>query len=206
MTTEAVVFDLGNVLIEWNPEAYYDARIGRAARERMFAETDIHAVNLMIDEGAPYRETIYALAERFPEWAGEIRLWHDDQFGMTQPVIAHSLRLVRALKARGMPVLALSNWGDESFDRAVDFYPFLGDFDRTYVSGKLGIKKPDPRIYAYVEDDSGLAPDTLLFIDDRLENIHVARERGWGVHHFSAPDRLAADLVARGLLTGEEAL
>lgn len=205
MKPQAVVFDLGNVLIEWNPEAYYDARIGRDARERMFAETDIHAVNLTIDEGAPYRETVYALAERFPEWAAEIRLWHDDQFGMTQPVIAHSLRLVRALQASGVPVLALSNWGDESFDRAVAFYPFLGTFDRTYVSGKLKIKKPDPRIYAHVEADSGVSPGALFFIDDRLENIRAAAARGWAVHHFSGPEGLAADLVARGLLAAEHA-
>lgn len=206
MRPDTVVFDLGNVLIEWNPEAYYDARIGQAARERMFAETDIHTANLAIDEGAPYRETIYRLAERFPEWADEVRLWHDDQFGMTQPVIDHSVRLMQALKSRGVPVFALSNWGDESFDRAAAHYRFLGEFDRTYVSGKLKIKKPDPQIYAHLERDSGVAPERLLFIDDRAENIQAAEARGWHVHHFAGPEGLAERLVAEGLLSGEEVL
>lgn len=205
MKPEAVVFDLGNVLVEWNPEAYYDARIGEAARRRMFTETGIHDVNLAIDEGAPFQASIYALADRFPEWAGEIRLWHDDQFGMTQPVIDHSVRLVRRLKAAGVPVFALSNWGDESFDRAVAHYGFLGEFDRTYVSGKLKLKKPDPRIYAHLEADSGVVPDRLLFIDDRQENIAAARMRGWQVHHFDGPVGLADRLVSEGLLSREEA-
>ena len=143
MTIEAVVFDLGNVLIEWNPERYYDARIGRERREAMFAETGIHEVNLRIDEGAPHRESIYSLAEQFPHWAEEVKLWHDDLFGMLDPVIHDSIRLRDTLRANGMPVFALSNWGDDSFDHAVRAHPFLGQFDRLYVSGKLGVKKPD---------------------------------------------------------------
>jgi 2-haloacid dehalogenase len=205
MKPEAVVFDIGNVLVMWQPEAYYDARIGEAARRRMFAETDFHAVNLTIDEGAPFRETIYRLADRFPEWSGEIRLWHDDQFGMLQPVIERSVRMQRALRARGVPVFALSNWGDESFDRAAAHFTFMADFDRAFVSGKLGVKKPDPRIYAQVERDTGVAPGALLFVDDREENIRAAEARGWATHHFTGPQGLADRLVTEGLLTAEEA-
>lgn len=200
MTIDAVVFDLGNVVVEWNPERYYDARIGRERREAMFAETGIHAVNTAIDGGAPFQGSIYALADRFPRWAPEIRLWHDDQLGMTQPVIHRTLRLIEALKARRVPVFALSNWGDESFDRAVAFYPFLGAFDRLYVSGKLGMKKPAPGIYAYLEADSGVAPSRLLFTDDRAENIRTAELRGWQVHLFTGPAGLEARLVREGLI------
>lgn len=205
MRPEAVVFDLGNVVVEWNPERYYDARIGRAARERMFAETEFHAVNLSIDAGAPFRATVYALAERFPEWAGEIRLWYDDQFGILQPVIDHSVRLVRALRARHVPVFALSNWGDDSFDRAAAHYPFLGEFDRHFISGRLGVTKPDPRIYARLEAETGLPPTSLYFIDDRRENIEAAAARNWRTHLFTGPGALAGELVALGLLTPEEA-
>jgi 2-haloacid dehalogenase len=205
MTIDAVVFDLGNVVVEWNPEAYYDARIGRAARQAMFAETDIHAVNLTIDEGAPFRETIYALADRFPHWAEHIRQWHDDQFAMTQPVIEPTLRLIDKLKARGVPVFALSNWGDESFDRAVAFYPFLGAFDRTYVSGKLKMKKPDPALYAHVENDCGIRPERLLFTDDREDNIRAAAVRGWQTHLFDGPPGLARRLADEGLISRDDA-
>ncbi|MFN0114823.1 MAG: HAD family hydrolase [Paracoccaceae bacterium] len=204
MTVAAVVFDLGNVVVEWNPEAYYDARIGRPAREEMFAETGIHAVNTAADEGAPFRESFYALADRFPRWSAEIRLWHDDQMAMTQPVIHGTLRLIDALKARAVPVFALSNWGDESFDRAAAHYPFLAAFDRLYVSGKLKMKKPDPAIYAHVEADSGVKPERLLFIDDRIENIRAAGARGWRVHRFDGPPGLAHRLLAEGLIGVED--
>jgi 2-haloacid dehalogenase len=205
MKPEAVVFDLGNVLVEWNPEAYYDARLGRTDRLRMFRETGLLSVNAEIDAGAPLRETIYALADRHPEWSDHIRLFHDDQFAMTQPVIWHSVRLVAALRARGVPVFALSNWGDDSFDRALGHYPFLGDFDRHYISGKLKLMKPDPRIYAHVEEDCGIAPEGLLFIDDRAENIEAARRRGWQGHVFKGPEPLALELVGLGLLGKDDA-
>lgn len=205
MTIRAVVFDLGNVLVEWNPEAYYDARIGEAARRRMFQETDIHAVNIAIDAGAPYRDSIYALAERFPHWGEEVKRWYDDQFGMLTPVLHHTIRLRDALRQKGIPVFALSNWGNESFDRAMAEFPFFRAFDRHYISGKLGMIKPDPAIYAHVEADSGVDPDGLFFIDDRIDNIRAASARGWQVHHFKGPRGLADDLVAKGLLTAGEA-
>ncbi|MFM2354666.1 MAG: hypothetical protein RLZZ528_402 [Pseudomonadota bacterium] len=205
MSVDAVVFDLGNVLVEWNPEAYYDARIGPEARRRMFEETDIHAVNIAIDAGAPYRDSIYALADRYPHWADEVRRWYDDQFGMLTPVLHHTIRLRDALRGRGVPVFALSNWGDESFDRAYEAFPFFRDFDRHYISGKLGMIKPEPAIYAHVEADSGIEPGGLFFIDDRIDNIRAAEARGWQVHHFAGPGGLASRLVEMGLLTGEEA-
>lgn len=205
MKPEAVVFDIGNVLLMWQPEAYYDRLIGREARERMFAETGIHAVNVDIDAGAPYRRTVYDLADRHPEWTALIRLWHDDQFGMLQPVIEHSVRLLHALKQKNVPVFALTNFGAESFDAACGHYAFLTAFDEAFVSGKLKVNKPDPLIYEHVERGTGLAPESLLFTDDKLENIDVARKRGWATHHFTGSEGFAARLVEEGLLTLEEA-
>lgn len=205
MIPEAVVFDIGNVLIGWAPEAYYDARLGVDARRAMFAETGIEAVNAAIDEGAPFQSSIYALADAHPRWAGEIRQWHDDWAGLTVPVIAHSLVLLRQLRAKGVPVFALTNFGDESFSHAQDIYPFLREFDRFYVSGRLRLVKPAPAIYAAVEADSGIAPDRLLFTDDKAENIAAAAARGWQVHRFEGPEGLADRLVAASLLTHAEA-
>lgn len=202
--TEAVVFDIGNVLIEWQPERFYDGAIGRGAREAMFREVDLHAMNEAIDRGAPFRETVYATAARYPAWQAEIRLWHDNWIDMASPVIPHSVRLMRALKAKGVPVFALSNFGDDTFAFAEPHYPFLAEFDRAFISGRLRVTKPDPAIYAVVEAECGLPPAQLLFTDDRAENIATARARGWGTHHFDGPAGLAARLVAEGLLTGEE--
>lgn len=201
----AVVFDIGNVLIEWQPERFFDAAIGPEARARLFAEVDLHAMNDAIDRGAPFRDTIYAHAARYPEWEAAIRLWHDNWIDMAAPEIPHSVRLMRALRARGVPVFALTNFGDEPYSVATPHYPFLGEFDRAFVSGRLKVAKPDPAIYEIVETESRVPPAGLLFADDRAENLAVAKARGWSTHLFDGPPGWAARLVDEGLLTKDDA-
>lgn len=200
----AVVFDIGNVLIEWQPERFYDRSIGRDARMRMFAEVDLHGMNEAVDRGAPFRETVYATAARHPAWETAIRLWHDSWLDMASPAIPHSVRLMRALKARHVPVFALTNFGHDTFAVAEPHYPFLAEFDRAFVSGRLRVTKPDPAIYAIVESETGRSGPELFFIDDRAENIAAARARGWSTHHFQGPAGLADRLMAEGFLTREE--
>ena len=119
---EAVIFDIGNVLIEWQPERFYDATIGPEARRRMFAEVDLHAMNDVVDAGGPFRETIYKAAARHPEWEAAIRQWHDNWIEMASPRIEGSIALLRALRAKGVPVLALTNFGIDSFAYAQTQY------------------------------------------------------------------------------------
>jgi 2-haloacid dehalogenase len=195
----AVIFDIGNVLLEWRPERYYDARIGPAARQALFAEAGLEAMNLSIDEGAPFRDTVEATAARFPHWAEPIRWWHDRWLDLAGPPIAGSVALLRELKAAGVPVFALTNFGAETFALARTRLAFLNEFDRAYVSGDLRLLKPDPRIYAAVEADCGLPPPALLFTDDRPENVAAAAARGWQVHLFDGPPGLAQRLAAAGL-------
>ena len=205
MTPEAVVFDIGNVLIEWNPERFYDARIGADARRRMFAEVDLHAMNDVIDAGGPFRETIYDCAERYPQWTTEIRWWFDHWIDMASPRIDGSVALLRALRRKGVPVFALTNFGIQSFAYAQTQYDFLSEFDRAYVSGHLGVIKPNPAIYAAVEADCGVAPQGLIFADDRADNIAAAAARGWQTHQFTTWQAWAARLVEVGLLDKTEA-
>ncbi len=205
MRPQAVVFDIGNVLIEWNPERFYDTRIGEARRRALFAEVDLTAMNESVDMGAPFADSVATLAGAHPEWRDEIQLWHECWIDMASPAIPHSVCLLRALRTRGIPVLALSNFGIETFDLACAHYPFLNEFDRAWVSGHLGRSKPDPAIYAVLETEFGIAPEALLFTDDRPENIAAARARGWGAHLFEGPSGWAARLVAEGLLGPAEA-
>ncbi len=205
MSVEAVVLDIGNVLIEWNPERVYDARLGEAERRRFFAETDIHAMNLEVDRGADFRASVETLAKQHPKWAEEIWFWHDNWLAFATPAIDHSVRLMHALQAKGVPVFALSNFGIAPFDIACAAYPFLTQFDRSYISGHLGRIKPDPAFYAMLEQDSGVPADHLLFTDDQPENIAAARARGWQTHLFDAPHSWAQRLVEIGLLKDEEA-
>jgi 2-haloacid dehalogenase len=202
---QAVIFDIGNVLTRWQPEAFYDRVIGEDRRRALFAEVDLHRMNDIVDEGALFRETIYDWADRTPHWQAEIRLWYDRWIELASPRIEGSIALQRALRAKGVPVFALTNFGKYSFEEALPKMDFLTDFDRLYVSGRMGVIKPDPRIYEMVEDDCGLPPASLLFTDDRADNITAAARRGWRTHQFESWQGWAARLVAEGLLTPKEA-
>jgi 2-haloacid dehalogenase len=202
---QAVIFDIGNVLIEWNPERYYDSQLGEETRRRLFAEVPLTQMNLDIDAGALFRETIYDMADRHPRWSEPIRWWHDRWIHMASPRIEPSIALLRALRKRGVPVFALTNFGTHSFAYAETQYDFFTEFDRRYISGELGVIKPDPAIYAAVEKDCGLPPEALLFTDDKPENVAAALARGWQTHLFDGPDGWARRLVDAGLLTEGEA-
>ena len=204
-TIGAVIFDIGNVLIEWQPERWYDRRIGPERRRAMFEIVDLHAMNERIDLGEDFHAVVYETAEAHPEFRDEIRMWHDNWIELAAPLIPHSLRLMEALKVKGVPVFALSNFGIGTFDVAKTQYPFLTRFDQAFVSGHVGVTKPDQEIYRVVEARSGIDPDALLFTDDRAENISVARTRGWQTHLFETPEGFARRLFEEGLLSEAEA-
>ena len=205
MTPEAVVFDIGNVLIEWQPERFYDSVIGADRRREMFGSVDLHGMNDKVDMGHHFTETVYACAEEYPAWRDEIRMWHDRWIEMATPVIDHSVRLMTALQARGVPVFSLTNFGIQSYDYAATHYPFLRAFDRDFISGHMGVIKPAAQIYEMLEAGSGLNGADLIFTDDRVDNIAAANARGWRTHLFDGPQGWADRLVAEGLLDRAEA-
>lgn len=205
MTVETVVFDIGNVLIEWQPERHYDSVIGAERRKEMFAAVDLHVMNDDVDRGAPFRATIEKAADDYPAFKTEILMWYFDWIKMAAPAIPHSVALLRALRAKDIRVIALTNFGIESFEFAETKYPFLTEFDKTYVSGRMGCVKPHRLIYEMLEAGEQAQPDQLLFADDRQENIDMAARRGWHTHLFNGPQGWAKRLVDEGLLTMEEA-
>lgn len=201
----AVIFDIGNVLINWNPEHYFDRTYGEERRKALFDAVDLHGMNIRVDKGEHFTSVIEETIEMHPDWALEIKAWHDEWIQLASPAIPHSVRLRDALRAKGIPVFALTNFGVETFEIARAEYPFLEEFDRKYVSGHMAVIKPDPQIYAILEEDCALDPESLLFADDRPENIEAAAARGWQTHLFEHPQGWADRLVAEGLLTKEEA-
>ncbi len=200
MTPQVVVFDLGMVLIGWSPEAFYDRVIGAPARARLFAEVDLYRMNLRIDNGDGFRTAVADCAAAHPDWADQIMLWHDRWPEMLTGPLDGSVALLRRLRAAGVPVLALTNFGRETLDIAQGMFDFLSEFDAMYVSGELRLLKPDPAIYAALEQGSGYAPGQLFFADDKAENCAAAAARGWHAHHFTGPAGLERALIAQGLL------
>ena len=202
---QAVIFDIGNVLTCWQPEAFYDRVIGPDRRRALFAAVDLHGMNDLVDAGALFRETIYDWADQNPVWRAEIRMWYDRWIELASPRIEGSIALLRALRRGGVPVFSLTNFGSYSYTEARDKMDFLSEFDREYVSGRMGVIKPNPRIYEMLEEGCGMAPDRLLFTDDKAENITAATRRGWRTHQFETWQGWARRLVAEGLLTNTEA-
>ena len=201
----AVVFDIGNVLIEWQPERFFDRTVGAARRRAMFAAVDLHGMNDRVDAGEDFDAVLAETAAANPGFATEIAMWHDRWLELAAPAIPRSVRLMRALRRNGVPVHALTNFGIQTFELARTEYDFLSEFDMAFVSGHLGIIKPAPAIYEAVEAGTGMVGAALLFTDDRADNVAAAAARGWQTHLFDGPEGWAARLVVEGLLTEEEA-
>jgi 2-haloacid dehalogenase len=201
----AVVFDIGKVLIDWTPERFYDGVIGADRRRAMYAAIDLDGMNDKVDLGENFYDTIAAVAKANPDFHDDVMMWHDRWIEMVPTAIDRSVRVLRALRTADVSVFALSNFGIETFDIAKTVYPFLTEFDRSYISGHMGVIKPDAQIYQMLEADCGHDPASLLFVDDRIENITAARTRGWQTHVFTGADGWADRLVAEGLLTMEDA-
>jgi 2-haloacid dehalogenase len=204
MKPELVVFDIGNVLIEWQPERTYSDVFGADRAAAFFRDVPIHRTHLQLDAGARF-SVILDLIEDFPVFEPEIRFWVENWSQLASRRIEGSIRLMRALQAKGVPVWALTNFGDEPFDVSCADHPFLTEFDGAVVSGRIGLIKPDPAIYEALEDATMTRGARILFTDDRPENIDAARARRWQVHLFEGPQGWADRLVAAGLLTAEEA-
>lgn len=196
----AVVFDLGNVFLPWDPKGYYTAHFGIERTEAFFAAVPILEANAAVDAGAPYPKTIEDLASTYPQWQAQIAFWTEHWLKMISPVNTDVLAIFDALRRQGTPCYALTNFGADTFALAAQAYPFLTQFDRRFVSGELRMCKPDAEIYATVERETGRAPAQLFFTDDIEANILTARDRGWHVLRFASSDALAETLIGLNIL------
>ena len=161
MTIEAVVFDIGNVLIEWAPERVYDRLLGRNGAG-ICSRRSIWRDELRGRSRCPVPRVGSRFADENPLYRDEILLWHDRWIDMASPAIDHSVTLLRALRAKGIAGLCPVEFRAETFDHACATYDFLNEFDRAYISAHHRIAKPDPAFYAVLETDSGLSGASLL--------------------------------------------
>lgn len=199
--TKAIVFDLGMVLLGWSPEGFYDRTLGPEVRKALFADVDLYGMNLEIDRGRGLDAMTDLYAARHPHWATAIKLWHSHWPEMLTGPIDGSVALMARLRAAGYPIHALTNFARETLDIAQARYDVLTGFDSMVVSGDLGLVKPDPAIYAALEEQTGLRGSDLFFVDDRPENCAAAAQRGWTTHCFTDAPHLAQALRGLGLLT-----
>lgn len=198
----AVVFDIGNVLIQWHPGRAIARHLpDRTAALDWLDRTGFYEWNLEQDRGRTLAEAVPVIAARHPE-AAEYLADYIAQFPETiREPITGTWALAERLAAAGVPLHAITNWSAELFPAARALYPRLDTlFGVTVVSGAEKLIKPDPAIYRCLLDRAGLTAAECLFIDDSEKNVVGARAVGMQAHHFTGPDTLETDLKARGLL------
>jgi 2-haloacid dehalogenase len=197
-----VLFDLGGVLIDWNPN-YLFGEIIPDDTERRFFLTEIcsPAWNHEMDAGRSVPESVAALSREHPEHADLIAIWWDRWPEMLGGAIERTLDLARALSGEDVPMYALTNWAAETWPHAVARFEFLTTlFDGIVVSGQEGVAKPDHAIFELVIERFGLDPHSTLFIDDVQANIDAAEHAGFITHRYRTPEMLEESLRGVGLL------
>lgn len=198
---DAVLFDLGGVLVDWNPRHLYRSLFAgdEAAMERFLATVCTPAWNLEQDRGRPLQEATALLQTAHPEQAELIAAYYGRWPEMLAGAIAGSVALLEELAAAGVPVYALTNWSAETFPHARPRFPFLRRFRGIVVSGEEGLVKPDPRLYLLAAARFGLDPSRTLFVDDAPHNVVGAERAGFRAVRFTTPEALRRDLQAVGL-------
>ena len=197
-----VVFDLGGVLVDWDPRYLLrELMPGREAEmEALLADVLNHAWNLERDKGESWAEAMAALKVEYPAWAeifdAYTERWPETLAGSHDATVA----ILHELKERRVPLYALSNWSAEMFPHAEEKYDWLELFDGVVVSGRVKMIKPDREIFDYLLNTFQLRAADLLFIDDHEPNVVAARSYGIAAHLFRGAEGLRRELVARGFL------
>lgn len=197
---KAVIFDIGHVLVHWDPELAFLPELGtRAAATAFLQRVDFRARNYRADGGISFADLAAelddpadaALLARYPQRMG---------LTIDQP-ISGTWDIVDALRARGTPLHAITNWSAETWPAGLAAHPRLAEvFGTIIVSGQERMVKPQPEIFHLMCARTGLAPQDCIFIDDAPANVEGARAVGMAAHHFTTPEALRADLTERGLL------
>ncbi|MGB0920946.1 MAG: HAD family hydrolase [Alphaproteobacteria bacterium] len=201
MTVKAVVFDMGNVLVDWDPRHLYRKLIDDEAQMEYFlAEICTMDWHFEHDQGGKsFKENADLLSAQHPEHEDLIRAWGNRWLEMVKGRIEGTFDLIDQLKAAGYGLVGLTNVPDEQFDDLRAAYGLFEGFDDVIVSGREKCAKPDPAIYELTERRAGLAGAELAFLDDLPKNIATANDRGWHGIVFEHPDQATRDLKALGL-------
>lgn len=196
-----IVFDLGGVLIDWNPRYLYK-KIFASTEEMEWFLSNVCTPewNARQDAGRPFAEALALVTEKYPKYAAQINdyyaRWEETLGGPIKGTVA----LWQELKNKGYRIYALTNWSAETFPIAKQKYDFLQKMDGIVVSGEEKMNKPNPEIYKRLLARYGLQANNCVYIDDSLPNVEAAVQLGFDAIHFVSPEVLRLELLKRGLL------
>jgi 2-haloacid dehalogenase len=202
VTVKAVVFDLGGVLIDWDPRHLYRKLLAdEAEMEEFLATVCTPEWNAEQDRGRPFAEGVAELVERHPAHAAAITAFSERWEEMLGGDIPGTVEVLAELRAAGVPLYALTNWSAETFGVARERFEFLAWFDGVLVSGEERMIKPDPRFFRLLVERFALDPWATFYVDDSPANVEAARGLGFDAVRFTGPRRLRQDLAVRRALS-----
>ncbi|MGE3690983.1 MAG: HAD-IA family hydrolase [Novosphingobium sp.] len=198
---EAVVFDVGRVIVQWDLRHLFRDLIADPAELEWFvAHVVTEQWHFQHDAGRPLAEMVAERSAQFPQYRPLIEHYAAN-FNQSVPgPVPGTIALIEALDVRQVPLFGITNFGAEFWPVFRPEWPVFDRFVDVVVSGVEKVAKPDPAIFSLAVKRFGHAPADMLFIDDNAENIATARNCGWQVHHFTDAAGLALDLRERGLI------
>lgn len=199
---KAIIFDYGNVLIEWDPRYVYKKYFPNdpEGMEHFLREVGFMGWNAHQDKGRTFKAGVADLSKQFPHHAHLIQAYHDhwkDSIGIS---FTGTVEIMKHLKQKGYPLYGLSNWSAETFPYAQEKFDFFDMLDDMVISGQVGFIKPEPEIYELMLEKIGKPVQECLFIDDSLPNIQQAQKMGFATVHFESSEQLAGELKSMGIL------
>jgi len=202
MPIHTIIFDLGAVLIDWNPRYLYRKILKDEEEVTWFLNTICTSEwNDKQDAGRSFEEATAELVALHPEWEIAIRAWYDRWEETIPGALEDSVKILETLKATGKyKMYALTNWSERTFPWALKTFPFLHWFDGIVVSGVEKTRKPFPEIYHILFDRYHVNPSEALFIDDNIKNIEGGKAVGLQTIHFTSAQQLQLALNGLGVL------
>jgi 2-haloacid dehalogenase len=199
---DTIIFDLGGVLIDWNPRYLYRKIFKTEEEITWFLENICTSEwNDEQDAGRSFEEATQELVMKFPEHEHAIRAWYDRWQETINGPIHETVEILKHFKEQANHRLyALTNWSGQTFPWAYQTFEFLRLFEGIVVSGDEQTRKPFPEFYKILFDRYAIDPAKALFIDDNLKNIEGAKAVGLNTIHFQSPAQLKDDLREKGLL------
>lgn len=194
---DTIIFDLGGVLVDWNPAYLYNKVFnGNIEKMNWFLTTVCNPQwNIEQDAGRKIEEGVALKIAEFPEYENEIKLFYEKWDQMFAGAIKQNVNLLKQLKAsKKYKLYALTNWSAEKWDKALELFPFFNDFEGVVVSGIEKCRKPFPEIYHILLNRFQIIPENALFIDDNLENITAAENLHVNGIHFNKKTNLYNEL------------
>ncbi len=199
---KAVVWDLGGVLIDWNPRYLY-SKVFTDEKEMEYFLNHVCTLewNYQGDAGRLFADCIGELSAQFPQYEKQIKLWIEREGEMFSGPIPENVQILNELEAVGHDLYCVTNWSGELFPIAQRRFPFILKFKDVVVSGIEKVTKPNPQIFKILFERNNLAPEQCVFIDDREDNIKAATALGMQGICFQNPRQLRVELQKTGFLT-----